>query len=856
MTPNIRLTGAQPNFRSESDIRIADDPSKIVGACNAVTDGPLAVFSSGDGGGTWAQTFLPTVTGDMFQGDPAVEWTSDGTAWALCVGIGNLGGTANVVRSFKLPSGGSWAFDSVVSGAQHNVDKPMLWVDHSATSAHRDNLYALWWNNGPTFVSRRAGTGGTWSAPLQVSGPETTGGSDGGDIKTNAFGDVFAFWPSEVEQTLNVAVSTDGGVSFGTPVQIATTFGAFLFSLPAQDSRRVLLYITGGAYRTSSLNHVYALWMDLEGGAGCNSSANEPGSNVASACKTRIWFSRSVDGGAHWSVPVKINDQAGLNDQFFPRLAVDDTNGDMMVVYYDTVGDPGRLKTDLWMQTCVDHGVTWSAPQKITAAETDETAAGVNGNQYGDYIGLSVRNGQYFACWTDRRNGGREEIWGAPLKVVRKACYFNLDRDHYGADEIDGLRSQSPAMPKTAIVQTAFWVVVDGFTARELGITGPGSTGLGPPITFTTPSSAVAPGVSATCTSVDSDDPLFPLDELQRFRFGYDVSFGVDDTAFNAFAADGETVTLSTTFSGLPASADVVFMKQPDPYIKQGAHDWWLSNDIRLIQVAQGDAAFGVTMGTDPHQFLLDVTSALELGQGTAGGQSFDTNTTEDNEVISVAPQTMRGGHLVNVYNFAIARVHYQGLAVAANDVRVFFRLFAANSTATDFEPGRHTTYGRDPGTYPVPAAQFGQHVTPVAGVAGGEYVSVPCFSTARQNPAQAGAANSLPALQFDAPINDRTIAATGGPLHDTFYGCYLDINGSAGVFPAGGMAPAGNEDGPWPPGSGVALEPLRAAFIRNEHQCLVAEIAFDPDPVNPGTQPWNTDKLAQRNISWSTVAL
>lgn len=74
-------------------------------------------------------------------------------------------------------------------------------------------------------------------------------------------------------------------------------------------------------------------------------------------------------------------------------------------------------------------------------------------------------------------------------------------------------------------------------------------------------------------------------------------------------------------------------------------------------------------------------------------------------------------------------------------------------------------------------------------------------------------------------------------------------------MFPQGGTAPAGNEDGPWPPGTGVTLEPLRLAFIRNEHQCLVAEIAFDPDPIATGVQPWNSDKLAQRNISWSSVA-
>jgi len=34
-----------------------------------------------------------------------------------------------------------------------------------------------------------------------------------------------------------------------------------------------------------------------------------------------------------------------------------------------------------------------------------------------------------------------------------------------------------------------------------------------------------------------------------------------------------------------------------------------------------------------------------------------------------------------------------------------------------------------------------------------------------------------------------------------------------------------------------------------------MAEVAFDPDPIAAGTQPFNSDKFAQRNIAWSYVA-
>jgi hypothetical protein len=841
---DLRLSGAQTSGRSESDVRFNyNNLSQIIGASNNNGGSTQAQFYSSDGGATWAQASLPAVTGDSIQSDPAVDWTSDGKAWALTVGVGTTG---NVVRAFKSTDAGqTWTFDATISGTQNNVDKPNLWVDHSPASPHKDNLYALWWNNGPTYVARRAGPSGSWQAPQQVSGSETSGGSDGGDIKTNTFGDVFAFWPSEGTRKLYVSKSTDGGVNWGSPVKIADTNGAFLIRPPAQSSRGTLLYITAGAYRTATEDRVYACWADLAGGTGCSSQSDQPGTNVNSACKLRIFFAISTDGGATWGTPRKLNDQSSKNDQFFPRLALDETSGDLMVVYYDTVADTGRLKTDLWMQSSTDGGETWSTAQKITSQQTDEATANQdNGNQYGDYIGLTGYAGQFFACWTDRRSGNFEEIWGAPIPLVPRAVTFEIDRDHFGQDEVDAARTQLGG----AVFHTAFRVTIDGFTARELGITGAGSTGLAPSVGFS-PST----GISATCTSLDSTDPAFSPDVLQRFRFGYDIDFGATDAAFTAFAGDSEPVTLTTTFQGLPAAGQITLIKQPNPYILQGQETWWLSSDVRVLQIVEGDSRFGVTMHNDPQQFLADLTAALEAGNGSAGGESFDANTSEQNEILTVAPITFRGfpPQLRNVYNFAVARVHYRGLNPASH-VRVFFRLFAANSTATDFHTD--TTYRRAPAVYPVPAAQWGQHTTPTAGVQGGEYVTIPCFAAPRQAANQAGAPNSLPPLQQDA-ANDKAIAATGGPVHDVYYGAFLDINQAAGVYPSGGTVPAGNADGPWPPGGGVTLESVGAAFIRGEHQCLMAEIAFDPVPIAAGTQPFNSDKLAQRNLSWSTVA-
>jgi len=380
---------------------------------------------SSDGGATWLTSYLTGRPGDVRQGDPTIDWTSDGNAWTVTIGI-NASTTQLILRSYSSPdAGATWNFDSTVTSTQTAMDKEALWIDHSASSPFRDNMYLIWHNGGPCFVSVRQGTAGTWSAPLQISGAETTGTAIGDDIKTNADGEVFAFWPDTGSRNLYVAKSVDGGVTFQPPVTIASTIGAYQIGVPAQDDRRCLIYLSGAAYRTPLQNHVYAVWMDLAGGAGCNTAGSEPGSNVASTCKTRVWFARSTDGGATWDKPLQLNGQASLNDQFFPRLALDETTGVLMVVYYDTINDPGRLQAEIWMQTSYDFGDTWTAPVQVATAETNETVAGAQLDfQYGDYIGLTGNAGNFFACWTDRRGGGAEQIWGALMPVSTLVTAF------------------------------------------------------------------------------------------------------------------------------------------------------------------------------------------------------------------------------------------------------------------------------------------------------------------------------------------------------------------------------------------------------------------------------------------------
>src|SRR5271155_2282034 len=154
MPTNISISQDTTNPFSECDIRINPKNTKqIIAGSNANNGSTPAQYWTNDGGATWNQVSLPSVSPDNFQSDPSVDWTSDGSAWALTIGVENSPLTLTV-RSFKSTDGGkTWTSDSAVSGTQTATDKPTLWVDHSATSSFLDNMYAVWHLNAQCFVS-------------------------------------------------------------------------------------------------------------------------------------------------------------------------------------------------------------------------------------------------------------------------------------------------------------------------------------------------------------------------------------------------------------------------------------------------------------------------------------------------------------------------------------------------------------------------------------------------------------------------------------------------------------------------------------------------------------------------------
>jgi hypothetical protein len=817
---DLRISGASANPRSESDIRLNNgNPSLVIAASNDLNAATQPQFFSTDGGATWGSASLPAQAGDMLQSDPEVDWTSDGTAWSLTLGVD----AASNIRLYSYTStdqGATWTFETIVSGAQTGADREIIWVDHSPTSPFKDQVYAVWHNGTPVFVSRRtAGAGGTWSAPLQVSGAETQTLGIGADVKTNANGDVFVFWPdADGSQNIAFVKSVDGGATYSAPQVIATTFATTRrLAIPAGSSRNLRVYISAGAYRTATKDMVYAVWSDLSGDAGCTTGGG-PGGNTASTCKTRVWFIRSTDGGTNWSAPVKINDQAGLNDQFHSRLCVDESNGMIVVTYHDTVADAGRIQSHVYYQTSSDDGVSWSNAVQVTSAPSDATGAAVDpaGFGYGDYDGLHGHYGTFFPCWTDFRNG-IEEVWSSRLALIPKQASFVMDRSSFGQDEVNAMLAQASPFQ----VSPAFYVVVDGFTPAELGITAADLSGA--PGTVPTFNTSIALGgiTIGAPTQLVAEDPGLPGGIAQRFTWLYPITVSNDSD----FTAPLISVGLTASIGGVTANAIFELRQEPNPYELDG-QTFWLSTDLRVFQVKDGESRFNATLsGSSLAAASSFITQVIDnLNTGNTGGQTFNGLPSASGDIALY--QTDSSG--TAVFNFAVARVRYRALVDDAQAVRVFFRLFPALTVSLAYDQA--TTY-----------RQFSDGVLngqkiPLLGRVNNNILSIPCFAAERVNSA------SVSMTTQTDPANVRTLVhdPTGAEV-ESFFGCILDVNQSAqAVFP---LNPS--SDGPF----GGTLQSV-LSLVRNAHQCLVAEIAFDPDAIPGGATPETSDKLAQRNLS------
>jgi len=408
--------------------------------------------------------------------------------------------------------------------------------------------------------------------------------------------------------------------------------------------------------------------------------------------------------------------------------------------------------------------------------------------------------------WRDELKMRCLDIGPPPYSCI-KNCFFIIDRNTFSNYEIESMLLTA----STAVIEAAFYIVLDGFSPYELGFS-----------TATmekTPTLNISPSVSGMTITPDRLEFEYPthLNRRQRLTWVYNISF----VNTSGFASERITVTLDATVNSESSTGYLYLIQQPNPYEIDGETSW-LSTDLRVFQIKAGESKFGVAMGSDPSAFIKEVIT--NLNTGNTSGQTFENDISVDQQTSRLELSQKVNG--TPVFNFAVAKVRYRALSLSSTDVRVFFRLFPWETTSVEYDQA--TAYRRH---------EAGGTVVPLLGIKDNWATAIPCFASTRIKSEVASMTT-----QTDVP-NVQTIPPNpSGAEVVRYFGCWLDINQpDQPQFP---YQPS-PWDGPYTSGRRSIQD-----HIRNEHQCLVSEIAFAPAPAQNGSTPSTSDKLAQRNLA------
>jgi hypothetical protein len=416
---------------------------------------------------------------------------------------------------------------------------------------------------------------------------------------------------------------------------------------------------------------------------------------------------------------------------------------------------------------------------------------------------------------------------------------FWVDKSTFGRDEVTDVIASS----SHGGFDNAFWLVLEGFNIANFNALGIGAPTLSGP--FSTLSGV---SIAANAAGPEFEDPTNTTIP-QRIRFPYDVTFQTGALASFPNAGqppvfeelDGAASVGGNPLRGASAATEFELVGGADPYFTNidPAQDnvFYLSQDLRVFTATPAISSTPVAGGpaftddsfagayswiqaalgylNDPNNHFTDGTN--DPFTNGAIPQPGDALTGDS----SVTPFTLRSIFPLELdrnYNFAIARVRLRGTAgpggAAADNAKVFFRMWATQSADTDFLPQstyRSQQVGGLP-TFPLPAPD--SHTFP--------------FFATSNNPDLNNPAN--PEYGTNG-INNRTIQIASGDQAFAYFGCFLNV---------------------YDPSNTVNGSPVQTV-LAGTHHCLVAEIAYDGAPiVNVGgttMSPENSDKLAQRNL-------
>jgi hypothetical protein len=120
-----------------------------------------------------------------------------------------------------------------------------------------------------------------------------------------------------------------------------------------------------------------------------------------------VFVTSSINNGLSWSTPTRVNDDAGLYDNWLPEVEVN-ADGDAFVIWYDWRDAAAQCggRSHVYQARSTDAGATWASLGAITTVQSDWTGSFSNiAPNQGDYLALYANGNGVYSAWADARNG-------------------------------------------------------------------------------------------------------------------------------------------------------------------------------------------------------------------------------------------------------------------------------------------------------------------------------------------------------------------------------------------------------------------------------------------------------------------
>ncbi len=392
------------------------NPQNVVVMANGGTSDSGAQFiaNSTDGGATW--TIRPLGFGQDNSGssnsvrfDGALVFDRFGNLHVTYMTANLSNGNLAILYGFSADGGTS--FVTQVLSSAGGVDKPWVATGPDAANPANEAVYVTYSEGGNMSVRGAVVTGagaaalGAFSTAAVFS---TVGNYAVPSVGPN--GEFVVSWqnPSGGQSSGICQFDRDldglvGGLTFGPDTVISTTnFGGFDY-IPATPDRSsfaspyVVYDLSNGVHR----GRLYAAYAD---------------EIIDESDNSDIFVRFSDDNGTTWSAPVRVNDDATVNSQFFHNISVDPVTGNVFLSWYDARNDVGvgginsdgvpNTDVQYFASVSIDGGLSFLPNLQVSAGASNQ-ARDVNdlgGNDFGDYTGIAAYNDVAYVVWVDNSN--------------------------------------------------------------------------------------------------------------------------------------------------------------------------------------------------------------------------------------------------------------------------------------------------------------------------------------------------------------------------------------------------------------------------------------------------------------------